>query len=95
MQLAGELNDAASWRRQKAEEYPDDEDRNLAAAEQLNELAHQCILVSVLGRYGNSEAFEKAVDQNPELWIEWNNQIGLIIPPRNLDELIECCLRFS
>jgi hypothetical protein len=94
-QLAEELNAAADWRRQKASEYPHDAERNLAAAERLQYLAQDCLKVGVCGRYGNSRVFEAAIQENPELWVEWHNQSGMILPPKNLEEMIACCLRFT
>jgi hypothetical protein len=94
LELAEELNIKADWRRDVASRFPHDARRNLMAAATLDNLAQACSKVPVC-RTPRTRQFERAVVVNPDLWLEWSFQVGCILPPRTLDELLECCLRFA
>jgi hypothetical protein len=87
--LVNHLEGTANWRREKADEYPDDV-RNIEAAEILDRLASQ--LRSLDGK--TATAFAVAVNTTDhfrvsEAFSEYLGRIGFDHDPRNAVELLD------
>lgn len=101
--IALELSDKADWRRQKAEQYPDDE-RNLDAAELLDRLAGEVLALEDLPQ---AETFEDELDavfldedqdrarEIMRLWSDYRAGIGFRIFPDNGADVLHEMLRLA
>lgn len=90
--LASTFESQAEWRREKAEQYPDDAERNLLAAKTFDVLATQAATgdfdAEIYRRYSDLVADEETTATVCGEELELNRQVGFWSFPNSVDEYL-------